>query len=92
MAKLSHVNIGGGVQVEQLFSNLTLIKNDLRSCLSAAGALEHVLARVPQLAHLHDGPVPLQARLCALVRGKEVEGTSPRSPLTLIIVAPCMHA
>ena len=33
MAKISRVSVGGGVQVEQLFSYLTFIKNDLRSCL-----------------------------------------------------------
>jgi hypothetical protein len=33
LAQISHVSIGGGVQVEQLFSYLTFIKNDLRSCL-----------------------------------------------------------
>ncbi len=33
LAQISHVSIAGGVQVEQLFSNLVFIKNDLRSCL-----------------------------------------------------------
>ena len=34
VAKISHVSIGGGVQVEQLFSYLTFIKDDLRSRLN----------------------------------------------------------
>ena len=33
VAKISHVSIGGGMQVEQLFSYLTFVKDDLRSCL-----------------------------------------------------------
>ena len=49
LAKISHDSIGGGVQVEQLFSYLTFIKNDLRSCLKPAHL--NVCLRVYHTAH-----------------------------------------
>jgi hypothetical protein len=49
LAQISHVSIGGGVQVEQLFSYLTFIKDDLRSCLKPAHL--NVCLRIYHTAH-----------------------------------------